>query len=266
MSSTALVQSRLDRVRPRSRGARHGGPLERRRQERDALVERYLPLAHSLARRYSHAGTPMEDLQQVAAVGLINAANRFDPTRGVAFSTFAVPTILGELRRHFRDHAWATHVPRSVQERTAAVRQANEDFMRENGHAPGTYELAERLGCSSEEVVDALLARASNDQLPLDTPTGTSEDATLTIADRLGDIDEGYERVEDRDAVLSVLGLLTDREREIIVLRYVDELTQVQIADRLEVSQMQISRTLRAAIGRLAKVAAYRSAPHTTGG
>jgi len=235
----------------------------RRTADRNALVCRFLPLARSLARRYARAGEPLEDLEQVAAIGLVHAADRFDPARGCAFSTFAVPTILGELRRHFRDHAWVAHVPRRVQERTAAVRVATDDLLAETGHQPTVGQLAERLGCAEAEVVDALAARASSERIPLDARESDG-DGTLTLADRIGGEDEHYELVEDREALRSVLPLLTDHERELIVLRYVDDLSQVEIARRLGVSQMQVSRHLRAALARLTAVAERRSAPPPT--
>lgn len=230
---------------------------ERSTRDRDELVHRFLPLARSLARRYARAGEPLEDLEQVASLGLLKAIDRFDPERGYAFSSFAVPTILGELRRHFRDHAWVAHVPRAMQERTAALRRAIDELIAEEGRPPTVGRLAERLGCSDEDVVEAMSARASSERIPLDS--SSDEEGSPSLADRLGDEDGGYELVDDRDALASILSILTEREREIVALRFFGGLSQTEIAGRIGVSQMQVSRVLRAALARLSLVAEHRT-------
>ena len=218
--------------------------------ERDGLVRRFLPLAHSLARRYVNGSEPLEDLEQVAALGLIKAIDRFDPARGYALASFAVPTILGELRRHFRSHAWVAHVPRSVQEGVIAVRQAVEDLTATNAEAPTPRDLAEHIGCSQEAVVNALLALSSRDSQSLDAPVA-SEAGANSLTERLGHEDSGYERAEHRDTLRRLMPVLTDREQHIVLLRFWDELTQTEIAERVGISQMQISRILRGALARL---------------
>jgi RNA polymerase sigma-B factor len=231
---------------------------ERRQADRDALVNRFLPMARKLALRYARGSEPIEDLEQVAALGLIKAVDRYDPDRGFAFTSFAVPTILGELRRHFRTHAWNAHVPRAVQERVLQIRRATDDLARAGVRKPTVRQLAAHLGESQEDVLDALQAASSTDRVPLDAPAAQRDEEALTLAERLGGEDPGYERVEDRGTVASVLPVLTERERQVVTLRFFGGLSQTEIADRIGVSQMQVSRVLRAALTRLQIVAEYR--------
>jgi RNA polymerase sigma-B factor len=231
---------------------------ERRPEDREALVRRFLPMARKLALRYARGSEPLEDLEQVAALGLLKAVDRYDPDRGFAFTSFAVPTILGELRRHFRNHAWVAHVPRAVQERVMAVRRATDELARAGVRKPTVRRLAEHLGDSEEDVLDAMAASASTDRVPLDAPAGGRDEEMLPLAERLGHEDRGFERVEDRGTVASVLPVLTPREREVITLRFFGGLSQTEIAERIGVSQMQVSRVLRAALTRLSIVAEYR--------
>jgi RNA polymerase sigma-B factor len=234
---------------------------ERRQEDREALVHRFLPMARKLAMRYARGSEPLEDLEQVAALGLLKAVDRYDPDRGFAFTSFAVPTILGELRRHFRNHAWVAHVPRAVQERVMAIRRATDELARAGVRNPTIRRLAEHIGDSEEQVLDAMAASASTDRVPLDSPTSGRDDEMLTLAERLGREDAGFERVEDRRTVASVLPVLTDREREVLTLRFFGGLSQTEIATRIGVSQMQVSRVLRAALTRLSIVAEHRSHP-----
>jgi RNA polymerase sigma-B factor len=234
---------------------------ERRQEDREALVNRFLPMARKLALRYARGSEPLEDLEQVAALGLIKAVDRYDPERGFAFTSFAVPTILGELRRHFRNHAWTAHVPRAVQERVMAVRRATDELACAGVRNPSVRRLAEHMRESEEDVIDALAAAASTDRVPLDSPSSGRDEEALPLAERLGHDDPGYERVDDRRTVASVLLVLTPREREVLTLRFFGGLSQTGIAERIGVSQMQVSRVLRAALARLSIVAEHRSRP-----
>jgi RNA polymerase sigma-B factor len=236
---------------------------ERRQADRDALVNRFLPMARKLALRYARGSEPIEDLEQVAALGLIKAVDRYDPDRGFAFTSFAVPTILGELRRHFRNHAWTAHVPRAVQERVMAIRRATDELAEAGVRNPTVRRLAEHMGETEEDVIDAMAAAASTDRVPLDAPAQGRDDEALPLAERLGHEDPGYERVNDRRTVASVLPVLTDREREVLSLRFFGGLSQTEIAERIGVSQMQVSRVLRAALTRLTIVAEHRARPRT---
>ncbi|MCW3064415.1 MAG: polymerase, sigma 28 subunit, Sig subfamily [Solirubrobacterales bacterium] len=234
---------------------------ERRSEDRDELVRRFLPMARKLALRYARGSEPLEDLEQVAALGLLKAVDRYDPGRGFAFTSFAVPTILGELRRHFRNFAWTAHVPRAVQERVMAVRRATDELTRAGERKPTVGRLAEHLGNTEEEVVEALGAAASTDRVPLDASAAGHDGEMLTLAERLGRDEAGYELVEDRGTVASVLHVLTQREREVLTLRFFGGLSQTEIAERIGVSQMQVSRVLRAALARLSIVAEHQSRP-----
>jgi RNA polymerase sigma-B factor len=234
---------------------------ERRQEDREALVNRFLPMARKLALRYARGSEPLEDLEQVAALGLIKAVDRYDPDRGFAFTSFAVPTILGELRRHFRNHAWTAHVPRAVQERVMAIRRATDELACAGVRNPTVRRLAEHMGESEEDVIDAMAAAASTDRVPFDAPSSGRDEEALPLAERLGHEDPGYERVDDRRTVASVLPVLTAREREVLTLRFFGGLSQTEIADRIGVSQMQVSRVLRAALARLSIVAEHRSRP-----
>lgn len=218
---------------------------------RDQLVERFMPLARSLARRYDRSSEPFEDLLQVASLGLLKALNRFDPERGHSFASFAIPTILGEMRRYFRDCGWAVHVPRGNQERALRVRDAQEVFANEHGHAPTVGQLAQYLELPEEQVIDALLAIQAYESMSLDAPRPGAEDDALTYGDAVGDEDERYELIELDATVVSVLDQLSAREREILRMRFVEDLTQTQIAARVGVSQMQVSRLLRRSLERL---------------
>jgi RNA polymerase sigma-B factor len=226
------------------------------RASRDALVERFLPLARGLARRYGRSSEPFEDLLQVASLGLLKAVDRFDPRRGSSFPSFAVPTILGEMRRHFRDCGWAVHVPRQAQERALKVRDADERLTGAQGRAPTVGQLAEYLELDVEDVLDALAAIQAYETLPLDGPRSRiEEEAMAPYSESLGREDERYELVELDATVASALVSIPARERTILRLRFFDDLTQTEIAHRVGVSQMQVSRLLRRSLGRLRALA-----------
>jgi RNA polymerase sigma-B factor len=229
---------------------------DRDRTSRDALVERFMPLARGLARRYGRSSEPFEDLLQVAALGLLKAVDRFDPGRGSSFASFAVPTILGEMRRHFRDCGWAVHVPRQTQERALKVRDADERLTGAQGRAPSVGQLAEYLELDVEDVLDALAAIQAYETLPLDGPRSRiDEEAIAPYSESLGREDERYELVELDATVASALVSMPARERTILRLRFFDDLTQTEIAHRVGVSQMQVSRLLRRSLARLRTLA-----------
>jgi RNA polymerase sigma-B factor len=227
---------------------------ERRRLERRraALIAEYMPLARSLARRYERSSEPLDDLVQVAAMGLVKAVDRFDPERGVAFASFAVPTILGELRRYFRDCCWDVHVPRGMQESVLAVEAAQRRLTLGQSRAPSVNELAEYLELDVERVLDALQAAQAYGVISLDAPRSspTGEDAG-TYGESLGDVDERYELVDGAATIASALRHIPERERVVLALRFGEDLTQSEIAERIGVSQMHVSRLLRRAVEQL---------------
>ncbi len=216
---------------------------------------RFLPLARSLARRYIRSSESADDLVQVASLALVKAVDRFDPDRDVAFSTFAVPTILGELKRHFRDTAWAVHMPRSLSEGALRVEKTERQLANRTGHRPSVAEIAEAMGEELEWVVNVLDASRAHDALSLDATVDTPDGDGETLAGTLGDEDERFDYVEERDAVAGCIGDLSERERTVLELRFGAELTQSEIAERIGVSQMQVSRILRRTLERLRELA-----------
>ncbi len=218
---------------------------------REQLVERYMPLARRLARRYARSSEPLEDLLQVAAIGLLGAIDRYDPERGRPFTAFAVPTILGEMRRHFRDTGWAVHVPRAAKERALVVRGAIEHLRSERGHSPTANQLAQYLELDLEQILDALAAIEAYETCSLDTPRPSADGAGLSYAETVGDEDERYELVECGATLSAALAEIAPRERLILRMRFLEELTQSQIARRIGVSQMQVSRLLARALEQL---------------
>jgi RNA polymerase sigma-B factor len=222
---------------------------------RDELVERFLPLARQLARRYQRGNEPLDDLIQVASIGLVKAVDRYDPERGTAFSSYAVPTILGELKRYFRDSGWAVHVPRGMQERVMIVNQAIAKLSRETGHSPTATEVAEEIGETPEAVLEAMEAAIAYDSVSLDTPRTSDDDEGDTYADTMGVIDERFELVEYTSAIGPTMRALPERDRLVLKLRFEDDLTQLEIAERIGVSQMHVSRLIRRALKRLRTVA-----------
>jgi RNA polymerase sigma-B factor len=241
MTSTATIDRPTDRRRDHDRFSR------------DELTERYLPLARHLARRYKGSNAELDDLYQVAAFALIKAIDRFDPERGIAFSSFAVPTILGELKRHFRDHGWVVRVPRDVQELKLRLDRSVEALTSDLGRAPTPAELAERTGASLEQVVEALGATTAHYPDSLDRPVG--EDGEDGIGQLIGGEDRGYADVENSELVDGLLSTLPERERVILRLRFEQELTQAEIGRRLGISQMHVSRLIRQSIAQLQRAA-----------
>jgi len=224
---------------------------------RDALIERFLPLARQLARRYQRAAEPLDDLVQVASIGLVKAVDRFDAARGVAFSSYAVPTILGELKRYFRDSGWAVHVPRGMQERAMQVDRAIKELAGRLGRSPSVDEVAEHTHTSVEEVLSAMEAGQAYEAVSLDSERGNpAEPGAETVADGIGAPDERFELVEYGASIAPAVEALSDRDRLILHLRFVEDMTQSQIADRIGVSQMQISRLIRRSLARLRAAAA----------
>ena len=223
---------------------------------REELCERFLPLARDLALRYTYTDEPIEDLVQVASLGLIKAIDRFEPGRGTKFTSYAAPTILGELKRHFRDKGWSLHVPRDLQERTLALSRATEILSKELGRSPKVREVAEHLGCSVEQVLEAQEAAASYEAASLDAPATRDDGESAALVDLLGRDDSSYELVEDREAIASTWLDLPEVERQVLELRFMHDLTQREIGERIGYSQMHVSRLLRRALNRLESAAA----------
>lgn len=210
---------------------------------RDALVTLHLPLVQFLARRFRDRGEPLEDLVQVGTIGLIKAVDRFDPERGVEFSTYATPTIVGEIKRHFRDKGWAIRVPRHLQELRLALTKATEELTHEMLRAPTVHELAAHLSISDDEVLQGLeCGRAYNTQSidPLLDP----DDDDVPLAAIVGSVDPALERAEDRHALRPLMEKLPERERRMIEMRFFGNMTQTEIAEQLGISQMHVSRLL----------------------
>jgi RNA polymerase sigma-B factor len=223
----------------------------RDRRARDELIRRFLPLARKLARRYAQSSEPYEDLVQVASLGLVKAVERFDADRGFAFMSFAVPTIVGELKRHFRDTAWALHVDRGAQERARKISDAQQRISAQTGRPARIDELAQYLELSQEEVLDGLQTAEAYDAVSLDAPFGGEDDELSSRAETLGEEDGRFELIDVQATIFAAAKHLPKREREILYLRFQEDLTQSEIACRLGISQMQVSRLLRRSLQRL---------------
>ena len=221
----------------------------RDRGARDVLIERFLPLAHKLARRYMRSSEPYEDLVQVASLGLVKAVERFDPDLGFAFTSLAVPTILGELKRYFRDASWALHVERGAQERARQVTRAQQTISTRTGHSPTVGELSQYLEISEEEVLEGLQAAEAFDAVSLDAPV--DDQTAARRLDSIGACDEHLELVDEAATVFAAARHLPERERRVLYLRFGEDLPQTEIARRLGISQMQVSRLLRRSLGRV---------------
>jgi RNA polymerase sigma-B factor len=259
---------RSDRWRVRARPASDRSATRRleqllfRRYQRDGdldarreLIERYLPLARSLARRYERRGESLDDLVQVASLGLVKAIDRFDPERELSFSSYAVPTMLGELRRYFRDSGWALHVPRDMQERVLKVNATVERLSGELGRSPSPQQVAGELNLPVEEVLEAIAANAAYDTASLDTPLRSGDEERRTVAETFGETDERFDFIEGRASIGVALKTLPERERLILHLRFMEDLTQGEIAQRIGVSQMHVSRLIRRALEHVRAVA-----------
>jgi RNA polymerase sigma-B factor len=228
------------------------------RDARDQLIQRFLPLARKLARRYASSSEPYEDLVQVASLGLVKAVERFDPDRGYAFSSFAVPTIVGELKRYFRDSGWALHVDRGAQERARRVLTAQQEISSQTGRPPTIAELSQYLECSDEEVIEGLQTAEAYDAISLDAPLQAGPDEAGTRLEALGDEDNRISVVDAQATIFAAAKHLPQREREILFLRFGADLTQSEIAERVGVSQMQVSRLLRRSLQRLRELTGER--------
>ncbi|MGI8729836.1 MAG: SigB/SigF/SigG family RNA polymerase sigma factor, partial [Solirubrobacteraceae bacterium] len=262
-SPTPTVSAKL-RARPKDDArVRHDRLLFERRdagdgRARDQLIERFLPLARSLARRYEHSGESCEDLAQVASLALVKAVDRYQPSRGHAFSSFAVPTIVGELKRHFRDRTWAVRPPRDLQERTLRVEKATERLTQQLDHTPTVSEIAEATQSTNEQVLEALQARSGRGALSLQALVGGCDDEGQALGDTIGVEEAGFEDAETHAVLAGLLDVLAPRERMVLRLRFEQDMTQSEIGAAVGVSQMQISRIMRQSIQRLRSVANQR--------
>jgi RNA polymerase sigma-B factor len=215
---------------------------------RDELVDRFMPFARKLAARYIHSREPMDDLMQVASIGLLNAIERFDPEHGKKFTTFAAPTILGEIKRYFRDKGWTVHVPRDLQERALAVSRHADRLSIELSRSPTVDDLAVALGCTIEQTVEAIDAGANYQLTSLDAPVTLGDEDRCPLGDMLGGEDDGFELAEDRQALATNWAELSELERRVLGLRLAHGLTQREISQRIGSSQMHVSRLLRRAM------------------
>ena len=213
------------------------------RRARDELVTLQLPLVQFVARRFAGRGEPLEDLVQVGTIGLIKAVDRFDLERGVEFSTYATPTIVGEIKRHFRDKGWAIRVPRRLQELRLSIGAATSELTQTLGHTPTVAEIAAHIDVSEDEVLEGLEGAQAYSTSSIDAPVGDDSDSPM-LADRLGDEDPGIETIEYRESLKPLLASLPSRERRILALRFFHGMTQSEIAEEVGVSQMHVSRLL----------------------
>jgi RNA polymerase sigma-B factor len=223
----------------------------RRGAARDEIVTMHLPLAAFLARRFRDRGESLDDLTQVATVGLIKAVDRFEPDRGLQFSTFATPTMVGEIKRHFRDKGWAIRVPRRLQELRLAITRATAELSQQTGRSPTVAELAEYLGVSEEEVLEGLESAQAYATVSLDASSGDSTEEGATLVETLGADEPGLAEVEARETVNPLLAGLPPRERRIIQMRFFENMTQSQIAEQVGVSQMHVSRLLAKSLAQM---------------
>jgi RNA polymerase sigma-B factor len=228
------------------------GDLAARRE----LVERFLPFARDLALRYSYTDEPVDDLVQVACIGLLKAIDRYEPKRGTRFTSYAAPTILGELKRHFRDKGWALHVPRDLQERALKAVRESETLAKRLGRSPSVREVAAAVGRSSEELLEAYEAASSYETASLDAPAARADADGAALVDLMGREDDGYEAVADGDALAAAWRDLLPQERRVLELRFVHDLTQREIGEVIGFSQMHVSRLLRRALAHLEKATA----------
>jgi RNA polymerase sigma-B factor len=259
------------RAAPPGRSRAHGGARAREeeralfaryldtreRVDRDVLFDRFVPLARQLARRYQRSTEPFDDLFQVACLALVKAIDRFDLSRGTAFSSYAVPTIAGELKRHYRDRAWSLRVPRDLQELALTVERAVSELSLDLHRQPTVAEIAAHVGATDETVLEALEAAGAYTTSSLEAPRRDSEDGG-TLAESLGCEEQGFTLAEDRALLERLMSVLTPRDREVLRLRFEEDLTQSEIGERIGVSQMHISRIIRQAIAQLRDAATPR--------
>lgn len=218
---------------------------------RQELIMAYDGLARYLARKFKNRGESDEDLEQVAYLGLIKAIDRFEPERGLEFSTYATPTIMGELRRHFRDKGWSVRVPRRLQELSQKINRATDDLAVELGHMPSVAEIADHLGVSVDEVLEAMESSSAYSAVSFDTGAGTDDEDAPTLMDHLGDEDKDLTGTDDRLVLEETISEFSPREQQIVRMRFIEGLTQVEIAQKLDISQVQVSRLLRKTLRRL---------------
>jgi RNA polymerase sigma-B factor len=252
-TATRSERNAADRARAREMFTELAGLSEddpRRARLRDDLVEAHLPLVEYLARRFRNRGEPLDDLIQVATIGLIKSVDRFDLDRGVEFSTYATPTIVGEIKRHFRDKGWAIRVPRRLQELKLSLTKATSELSQKNGRSPTVAELATHLQMSEEEILEGLESANAYSAVSLDAPDGGDDDSPA-VADSLGITDESLEGVEYRESLKPLLERLPAREKKILLLRFFGNMTQSQIAAELGISQMHVSRLLARTLAQL---------------
>jgi RNA polymerase sigma-B factor len=264
--SDAGIGPRLASCPAGSRALRERALFELHARRRDpftrgALVERFLPLARSLARRYEHPGEPLDDLFQVASLALVMAIDRYDPDRGYAFTSFAVPTIVGELKRHLRDRTWVVRPPRELQELTLRLDRTTRTLAQKLDRAPTVSELAGAIGTDEEHVAEALQARSGRSALSIQAP-GPQEDRGPTLEEELGGEDDGYARAESRAMLDRLMTLLPARDRDVLRLRFGGDMTQAEIAVLLGVSPMQVSRIIRQGIARMREIADQQDRLH----
>ena len=223
--------------------------------DRELLVERFMPLARSLAGRYLRHGEAFDDIFQVACLGLVKAIDGFDIDRGRAFSSYAVPTIAGEIKRYYRDRTWTVHVPRDLQELTLAVDHTIAGLERDLARKPTVAEIAQRMGISDEDVLEALEARHAHRAGSLDAPRREDDDGGVTVGDAIGVAEDGYEQAEQRVMLRSLMTGLSPRDRLVVRLRFERDMTQQEIGEHVGLSQMQVSRILRRCVARLRECA-----------
>lgn len=214
-------------------------------EARDQLIVSHLNLVRFLASKFKNRGEPLDDLVQVGTIGLIKAIDRFDPERGLEFTTYATPTILGEIKRHFRDKGWSIRVPRRLQELSAKVNQATDELTVELQRSPSVEEIAAKLGVGAEEILEAMESSGAYTSVSLEAGGSSEDDEAPALIDRLGSVDEDLDGSDDRMVIDDAISDFSPREQEIVRMRFIDGLTQVEIAKRLGVSQVQVSRLLR---------------------
>jgi RNA polymerase sigma-B factor len=220
-------------------------------RDRDLLIQRFLPLARSLALRYQRSGEPLDDLLQVASLGLIKAIDRFDPDRQIPFSSYAVPTILGEIKRYFRDRTWAVNVPHDLQELSLRVDRAVGQLAEKLHRQPSVAEIAAAVGATEEDVLEALQARSAYRAHSFDAPVGDADEASETLGDRIGVDEHGFDHAEGRATFAALLGIVTSRESEVLRMRFEQDMTQAEIGAIIGTSQMHVSRIIRQALERI---------------
>jgi RNA polymerase sigma-B factor len=245
-----------------------GSPAYQR--QRAEIITRCIPLADNIARRFKNRGEPLDDLVQAARMGLVNAVNRFDVDNGAEFLGFAVPTIMGEVRRHFRDHGWAVKVPRRLKELQGELNRARAELSQSVGRAPTATELARHLDIDRETVVETMIAGSNYSTMSTDVRTD-SDDQRPTLGETIGEVDDRIDLVVELESVRPLVNALSERHRTVLTLRFFEDMTQSQIAERIGCSQMHVSRLLTQALGILRKqmldddsqleIAGRRSAP-----